>query len=66
MGPPPVVVNADIRFVTVDAVAILNVLVEVTEVGKVNCIDEASVVGIEPDDVDDNGEHPRKSGILTL
>jgi hypothetical protein len=59
VGPPLVNVKARIMLVTVETVAILNV-VRVVPSGTV-VPGAAATAGVEA-----SGEHPRKSGILTL
>lgn len=61
MGPPAVVVKAGMMLVTVETVAMLSV---VTAVGTTN----GRVAGAKDfmEATDDRGEHPKKSGMLTL
>ena len=59
-GPPLVVANAEIAFVTVDTDGSLTeVIREITDVAPVDGV-------INETEVDDRGEHPRKSGMLIL
>ena len=62
MGPPLVVVKAEMIFVTVESVGMLTV---------VNVVDgkevKSTVLGAATlEETDDKGEHPKKSGMLTL
>lgn len=57
-GPLVVVTKAEMMFVTVDTAGWL------TDKAADN-VDGGAVI-IDPDEVDDNGEHPRKSGMLML
>lgn len=61
MGPPAVVVKAGMILVTVETVAMLNV---VTAVGATKGRVAGAMEFTEP--TEDRGEHPKKSGMLTL
>jgi len=62
MGPPPVVVKAEMTLVTVETVAKLNVLNAVAVGATIGTV----LAGTVSAEVDDRGEQPKKSGMLTL
>lgn len=61
MGPPAVVVKAGMMLVTVETVATLSVI---TAVGATKGMVAGATDFTEP--TVDRGEHPKKSGMLTL
>lgn len=66
MGPPPVVVKAGTISVTVDTVPRVNELMVVAPVVGCAVVRPAILVLVLDGAVVSRGEHPRKSGMLTL